>query len=195
MKYLRLFIYIIILTVVVSLLISCVLPIFFSGRIFDNLNDIEPASTILVLGARALSDEVPGAVFKGRLDAAFKIYSADMVSKVIVSGDHGRKQYDEVNAGRTYLLSLGMAPEDIFLDHAGFDTYDSIYRAKNIFELDQAIIVSNGFHLPRALLIADSVGLDAIGYQADWPYRSYLAASFREVGARLKAFSDIIFSA
>lgn len=171
------------------------LPLFFAGRIYSEKEDLRPERAVLVLGARALSDSEPGDVLTSRLDAAFSLYETGQAEVILVSGDHGRRDYDEVNAARIYLLSLGMPPEDIFLDHAGFDTYDSLYRARDIFGLDSLIVVSNRFHLPRALFIAWSLRLDAQGYVAPWPYGSRVSTSIREWGARLKAFIDILISA
>ena len=195
MKRVRLVAWVISAWLVVLVFLSCVLPVFFSRRIKSNSDNFEPVPAVLVLGARAISNETPGTVWKSRLDSAYLIYNAGLAQKILVSGDHGRKQYDEVNAGRVYLVSLGVPAEDIFLDHAGFDTYDSLYRAKNIFGLDRVIIVSNRFHLSRALMIADAIGLDAVAFVAPWPYRSNASAVVREIGARVKAFFDITFFA
>ncbi len=178
-----------------SLAASLALPLFFQADIKERAEGVRPERVALVLGARAISDTEPGAVFKERLEAAFSLYQSGQAEVVLVSGDHGRRSYDEVNAARVYLLSLGMAPEDIFLDHAGFDTYDSLYRARDVFSLESLIIVSNRFHLPRALLISEALGLEAQGYVAPWPYHGQDGPIVREVGARIKAFIDILSSA
>ena len=171
------------------------LPLFFSQRIETDIDKVNDEKVALVLGARAWSDTQPGAIFKARLDSAVSLYENNKIEKIIVSGDHGRKSYDEANAGRVYLLSRGISQDDIFLDHAGFDTYDSIYRAKYIFGLDRFIIVSNGFHLPRALLISSSLGIEAGAYESPWIGGGKYLSQIREIGARLKAFIDILLFA
>lgn len=170
------------------------LPLIFSKRIATDIDKVNKEKAALVLGARAWSDTQPGAIFQARLDSAVALYEDNKAEKIIVSGDHGRKGYDEVNAGRVYLLSRGINKDDIFLDHAGFDTYDSIYRAKYIFGLDRFIIVSNDFHLPRALLISDSLGMHASAYESPWIGGGKYLSQIREIGARLKAFADILLS-
>jgi len=108
-----------------------------------------------------------------------------------VSGDHGRADYDEVNAMRIYLEKAGVPPEAIFLDHAGFDTYDSLYRAREVFDVRSVLICTQRFHLLRALYIADRLGLSADG--VDTAYRLYGKDAWyevREIPARFKAFLD-----
>ena len=116
----------------------------------------------------------------------------EKVSKILVSGDHGTVEYDEVNTVKAYLLENGVQPENIFLDHAGFDTYDSIYRAKEIFEVESVVIVTQEFHLPRAVYIGNSLGIETHGYIADrQPYVAAIWNSFRESLARIKAFLNV----
>lgn len=106
-----------------------------------------------------------------------------------MTGDHGRRSYDEVNRMRRYAESCGVPAEDIFLNHAGFNTYDSVYRAKNIFRVDSAVVITQEFHLPRALYIARSLDLDAVGVPADkYRYAGVEQYYLREIPARLKAF-------
>jgi len=113
-----------------------------------------------------------------------------------VSGDNGQDGYDEVNAMRAYLLDAGVAPEDLFLDHAGFDTYDSAYRARHVFGVTDAIIVTQRYHLPRALYLADRVGIRAQGVSSDLqPYVKQAWFSARESLARVKAVGDVLFGA
>ena len=108
----------------------------------------------IVLGARVAGTKVVEGVYADRLQTAVDLYQKGKIAKILVSGDHGQVEYDEVNAGKDYLLEHGIPKTDIFLDHAGFDTYDSIYRAKKIFGINRALIISQEFHLPRALYFA-----------------------------------------
>jgi vancomycin permeability regulator SanA len=145
---------------------------------------------ILVLGALVYGD-TPSPMLKDRLDGALAAYRAGLSDRILVSGDHGTEDYDEVNAMRIYLEKAGVPPESIFLDHAGFDTYDSLYRAREIFQVRSVLIATQRFHLLRALYIADRLGLSANG--TDTAYRIYgkdLWYEIREVPARFKSFLD-----
>lgn len=169
--------------------------IFLSSRnnIYNNIKEVPSAQTALVLGARVLSDGRLSDILKDRLDTAIELYQSGKVEKLLLSGDHGGKYYDEVNPMKDYVLSKGIPATDIFLDHAGFDTYDSIYRAKNIFTAESLIIVTQEFHLPRAIFIAEKLNINAYGVKAD--KQTYVAIKkfmLRERFAQVKAFLDII---
>lgn len=148
----------------------------------------------LVLGARVHEGGRLSDMFRDRVETAISLYEAGKVGKILVSGDHGRDNYDEVNAAKDYLLEKGVPAEDIFLDHAGFDTYDSVYRARDVFRAESVIIVTQAYHLPRALYIADKLGVDAAGVSADLnPYGGQEARDFRERFAVVKAWLDVVF--
>jgi SanA protein len=145
---------------------------------------------LLVLGALVYGD-VPSPMLKDRLDGALAAYRAGLSDRILVSGDHGQADYDEVNAMRIYLEDAGVPPEAIFLDHAGFDTYDSLYRARDVFEVRSVLICTQRFHLLRALYIADRLGLSATG--VDTTYRKYGRDAWyevREIPARFKSYLD-----
>jgi len=147
---------------------------------------------VLVLGAKVDSQDNVSPVFADRLDTAVSLYKAGLVKKILISGDHGTAFYDEVNAGKEYLLEQNVAPEDIFLDHAGFDTFDSIYRAKNIFRLNSLLISTQDFHLSRSLYIAQRLDIDAWGCRADKRYYANIDyMKRREWLASIKAWLDI----
>ena len=148
---------------------------------------------ILVLGA-GLRNGKPSPILKDRLDTAYEAYLKGASSKIIVSGDHGTKYYDEVNVMKNYLVDKGIPSEDIFMDHAGFSTYDSIYRAKNVFLTNNILIVTQEYHLYRSLYISQELGLKAHGISST--LRSYSDAKkfeIREVLARNKYFVKKIF--
>lgn len=159
----------------------------------DCLKDIKgsrPAA--LVLGAGVNDNNLVSPIFADRLETAAELYKAGLVDNIIVSGDHGSVYYDEVNSGKGYLLSKDIPAEDIFLDHAGFDTYDSMYRAREVFHADSLLVVTQDFHLPRALYIANRLNVSAWGCRADKRY--YLNTSYlkrREWLAGVKAWLDI----
>ncbi len=158
--------------------------------IYTDSNKVPSAQAVLVLGAKVESDGRLSGILEDRAVTALELYKAGKVTKVLVSGDHGTKNYDEVNALKKYLLANGVAPEDLFLDHAGFSTYDSLYRARDIFKANSLIITTQNFHLPRALYIGRGLGIDVVGFSAD--RHAYAGAvirgTFRESLARIKAF-------
>jgi len=148
----------------------------------------------LVLGAKVYRNGTMSDVLMDRVLTALEFYKKGFFDKFLVSGDHGRVEYDEVNTIKDFLLSRGISPEDIFLDHAGFDTYDSVYRAKHIFQAESVMIFSQGFHLPRAVYIARNQDLESYGIISD--KHVYLGSwynNLRETGARVKAFFDLAF--
>src|SRR4051794_6759002 len=124
------------------------------------------AQVALVLGAFVRPDGRPSGMLEDRLVAAAQLYRDGRVDRVLASGDHGRADYDEVNAMRRELVRLGVADGDVFTDHAGFATLDSVVRARKVFDVRSAIIVTQGFHLPRALWLARHAGLQATGLEA-----------------------------
>ena len=156
------------------------------------------AQVALVLGAGLDPDGSPSAMLEDRLRAAAALYEGGRVDRVLASGDHGRPGYDEVNAMRRELVRLGVPDGDVFTDHAGFDTLDSVVRARKVFDVSSAIVVTQGFPLPRALWLARRAGLTVHGLEAgagqDYGGRG-TQASVREVVARTKAFGDILTGA
>jgi len=157
----------------------------------DNLNE----QVALVLGAKVWSNGQMSDVFKDRVKTAIDLYNNGKVRKILISGDHGQENYDEVNAAKDYLLNNNVKPEDIFLDHAGFDTYDSLYRAMYVFKAESLVVITQDFHLPRALYIANKLGMESCGVSADLhKYSGESAMNRREVLAKVKAWLNITFN-
>ncbi len=155
------------------------------------LDNAPSADAVMVLGALVYSNGAPSSVLEERLMYAYALYQNGNVKKILVSGDHGTKEYDEVNAMKNFLLQKGVRREDIFLDHAGFDTYDSMYRAKEIFKVESLIISTQAFHIGRAVYIARRLGVKAYGYASpDREYYPMEVLRFRESFAKVKAFLD-----
>ncbi len=155
------------------------------------LTDID---CIIVLGCGVKPDNSPTDMLQDRLKVGISLYKNCVAPKLIMSGDHGREHYDEVNVMKQYAIDSGVPSEDIFMDHAGFSTYESIYRAKEIFEVKKAIIVTQEYHLYRALYLAKKFNIEAYGVSAD--LQSYSAQGkrdFREILARNKDFLTSIF--
>ena len=143
----------------------------------------------LVLGARVWDNGKPSGILEDRLITGIAAYEAGVSDRLLMSGDHGQEDYDEVNAMKTYAIDAGIPSEDIFMDHAGFSTYESLYRARDVFQVRSVVIVTQRYHLYRALYIAERMGLTAYGIAAD--IRSYPGMprfEARELLARLKDF-------
>lgn len=133
---------------------------------------------ILVLGAGVRNGK-PTDMLRDRLLTAIDLYNKKVAPKIIMSGDHGRENYDEVNIMKNFAIEHGVPSEDIFMDHAGFSSYESIYRAKEIFEVKKVVIVTQKYHLYRSLYIANSLGVEAYGVSAD--LMKYIGQSYREL--------------
>ncbi len=149
--------------------------------------ELEDVDCILVLGCGVWGDGQPSHMLEDRLKRSLELYDLGASDKLLMSGDHGRTEYDEVNVMKSFVMDAGVPSEDIFMDHAGFSTYESMYRAKAIFQAKKIIIVSQEYHLYRAIHIARQLGLDAYGVSAN--YRNYSgqqAMDTREVLARVK---------
>ena len=144
---------------------------------------------VLVLGAGVINNEQPSEILRKRLDKVFDIYQNYPNKTFIMSGDHREDNYNEVAVMKDYLIEKGIPSQQIYLDHAGYSTYDSIYRLKHIIQVDQAIIVTQGYHLSRALLLANKLQVDAVGVAADEVPSTRIQRETREIFARLKDFA------
>lgn len=162
--------------------------------------DIEEAKAlgsfdcILVLGAGVWRNNRPSHVLEDRLKIGIEAYCAGVSDKLLMSGDHGRNNYDEVNVMKSFAMDCGIPSENIFMDHAGFSTYESMYRARDVFSAHRVLIVTQKFHMYRALYIANALGLEAYGLTSD--LREYANATYsqlRESLARVKDFFMVTF--
>ncbi len=158
------------------------------------ISEVGDADCIMVLGAYVKRNGEASDILKDRLEKAYEIYENTGINKLLLTGDHGQKKYDEVNAMRRFMEEKGIAKENIFLDHAGFSTYESIYRASEIFKVHKMVIVTQEYHLPRALYIADKLGIEAVGVAAQpYPYPGMPRYKLREYLARTKDFMMVNF--
>lgn len=159
----------------------------------DEVNNIDNVDAILVLGCKVNPDGTPSMMLTNRVEKGIELYEKTGI-KILLSGDHDTKGYDEVNTMKD-MVKDSIPKEDIFLDHAGLSTYDSIYRAKNIYGINKMIIVTQKYHLYRALYIASKLGIEAYGIEANnIPYRFInMKNEIREVLARDKDFIKLIF--
>ena len=180
-----------------SLFINIFMIALTSGDIYD-FDEIESADIsadcAIVLGCQVLPSGQPSTMLRHRLETGAELYFSGKVKKIIVSGDHGADHYDESNNMKSYLIDMGIPSEDIFMDHAGFSTYESIYRAKEIFGAKKIVIVTQKYHLHRALHIAEALGVEAYGVTADLrTYRGQSMRDMREILARNKDFLMSVF--
>jgi SanA protein len=163
----------------------------------DDPAQVPQAQAALVLGAQVMPNGKPSSMLSDRITAAEELYRAGRVEKLLLSGDHGRVKYDEVGTMRRILLARGIPAEDIFTDHAGFDTWDSAQRARRVFDVESAVVVTQGFHMSRALYDARHAGLEATGFIADRRRYGRVMARLRvrEAAARIKTMGDVVTGA
>lgn len=156
----------------------------------DEANNFD-ADCIMVLGAAVWGDK-PSHMLEDRLSFGVDLYKNGASDRLLMSGDHGTKYYDEVGTMKNYAIKNGVASKYIFMDHAGFSTYDSVYRAKEIFKVKRIIIVTQKYHLHRAVFLAKSMGMEVVGVASDpRSYQGQWGREFREVLARIK---DVYYS-
>ena len=179
--------------------VGLLLPNFVMGlyalpRIFE-VEDVPPIRVAIVFGAGLLRDGSAGPVLSDRMQTAVNLYQAGRVEKILASGDNRFIEYNEPEAMRQYALEHGVPDEDIVLDYAGRRTYDTCYRAKYIFQVNSAILVTQAFHMPRALFLCNWFGLESTGVEADNRYflkRSRAWWNFRETFAVFQAAWDVM---
>jgi SanA protein len=175
------------------------LVVWLGGRtpVTSDVRKVPHAQAALVLGAQVYRDGRPSIMLRDRVNAAAELYRAGRVDKLLLSGDHSRVDYDEVGTMRSLLLAQGIPARDIFTDHAGFDTWDSAQRAKRVFDVSSAVVVTQRFHMARALYDARRAGLKVTGYAAD--RRDYgrvmRRLRVREAAARVKTLADVVTGA
>jgi len=152
------------------------------------------ADCVIVLGAGVTDDGQPRHMLEDRLLRGIEIYESGGAKKLLMSGDHGQNDYDEVNTMKAFAVEKGVPSGDVFMDHAGFSTYESMYRARDIFGAKKVVIVTQKYHLFRALYVARALGLEAYGVASD--QRGYVGQEYysaREALARVKDFGMCLF--
>lgn len=187
-----------IIIILTLILLIVLLPNFYvrligSARIKKDLSSVKDADYILVLGA-GLKSGKPSDMLRDRLDIAIELYNLGVCKKLLMSGDHTDKYYDEVSAMKSYAVENGVKESDIYMDHAGISTYDSMYRAKNLFNAKKIIVVTQRYHIYRALYIAENLGIEAYGsIPASRLYKGAVYREIREILARDKDLLKCIF--
>lgn len=186
----------------IALVLAIIFPIIVNLCIINNskskiytIETVPKKQVWLILWAGVLqNNKTLSDTYRDRVDTAIALYKASKIEKILVSGDNGDKSYNEVEPARDYLIEKWVKSEDIFLDYAGFRTYDSLYRARDVFNVKKVNLITQEFHLSRAIYLCDSMWLDCVGTKAD--LHKYLGESknnFREFFARVKSFLDITF--
>ncbi len=161
--------------------------------IVDEAARLDDVDCIVVLGCGVRPDGQPSDMLADRIAQGVALYEKGASPKLLMSGDHSRSDYDEVNTMRNVAVEAGVPADDVFMDHAGFSTYESMYRARDVFGAKRIVIVSQRYHLYRALYVAERLGLDAYGVSADLrPYAGQEAREVREILARVKDFLTAI---
>lgn len=194
MKWLRRIAIAVVAVMIIAVSINAYV-VFSQSSDIKSLDDAQTfdADCILVLGAGVRGSE-PSLMLRDRLNQGIALFEAGVSDRLLMSGDHGQVDYDEVNVMKQFAIDAGISSSSIFMDHAGFSTYESLIRARDVFEVQKVVIVSQKDHLYRALMIADGLGLEAIGVAAeDIPYRGQLARTIRETLARIKDFVMVPF--
>lgn len=160
----------------------------------EKAQQLQDVDCIIVLGCQVRADGSLSAMLRDRLVRGVELYRAEVAPKLLMSGDHGQTDYDEVGAMKQYALDNHVPSEDVFKDHAGFSTYETMYRAKEIFKAEKVVIVTQEYHLYRAIYIAEQLGLEAYGVSADLQeYSGQTKRDVREVLARCKDYVMCLF--
>lgn len=184
----------------VGLILVIALPLLWRGgvkafyhRSIYTPTDTPPRQVAIVFGAAVYGNGRLSPVLRDRVDTAIALYEAGQVERILLSGDHSSFYYDEPGAMMVYAVGEGVDPADILIDRAGHRTYDTCYRASHVFDVDSAILVTQAFHLPRALLTCEGLGIDSIGATADRrPYRDARWYEIRETAATFVAAWDVL---
>ena len=182
-----------------SLSINLYIIGFSKKYIFTDIKDVPEKYAVIVPGAAVVNNRSVSHVLRDRIEAGMNLLDKGTVIKFMISGDHGKTDYDEVNTARKYILQMHTVEEDkIFMDHAGFSTYETMYRARDVFCVTDCCIVTQKFHIYRAVYIARKLGLDAVGYISPeittFRKKTILSWNVREYFARIKAFFDVLFN-
>ncbi|MFC3561400.1 SanA/YdcF family protein [Pedobacter jamesrossensis] len=160
--------------------------------IYNNVEDVPKTNIAIIFGA-GINGDKPSKYLKDRLDAGIKLYKANKVQKLLLSGDNGDDEHDELTVMKVYCYQNGVDTSKIYLDYAGFDSYSTMYRAKEIFKVDTAILVSQKYHLNRAVYIGNNLGIKSFGYVANnGSYQGYKYVGFREYLAITKSVFDVL---
>ena len=191
-KYLKIILYLAVFGVIVILSVNYYVTSTTRKHIYNSIRRFPKNDVGIVFGAGINGDQ-PSKYLKDRLDAGILLWKAKRINKILLSGDNGRIEYDELTVMKNYCFRHGVDTAKIFIDYAGFDTYSTMYRAKHIFKIKRATLISQKYHLSRAIYIGQNIGIKSVGYSANkGDYKGYGYVTFREYISVFKSFIDVL---
>ncbi len=163
-----------------------------NSLIFESINQVPKTDVVIIFGA-GINGDKPSKYLKDRLDAGILLYKSKKINKILLSGDNGNDQHDELTVMKKYCFANGVDTTKIYIDYAGFDSYSTMFRAKNIFKIDNAILVSQKYHLNRAVFLGNNLGVKSTGFSANLgEYKGYKYVCFREYFSVFKSVIDVM---
>ncbi|OHT44719.1 SanA/YdcF family protein [Flavobacterium tructae] len=191
-KLLKKLIYLFIIGVIAIISVNWYVKSSTRDLIYHTVNNL-PKNEVGVIFGAGINGDQPSKYLKDRLDAGILLYKTHKIDKILLSGDNGRDEYDELTVMKTYCFNHGVDTTKIFIDYAGFDTYSTMYRASHIFKIKKATLISQEYHLNRAIYIGQKLGVKSIGFSANkGEYLGYQYVTFREYGSIFKSFFDVL---
>jgi SanA protein len=191
-KYFRIVIYLAIIGLIAIVSVNYYVKSSTKNKIYYSVKKFPKNDVGIIFGA-GINGNQPSKYLKDRLDAGILLYKMKRINKILLSGDNGRDEYDELTVMKNYCFNHGVDTTKIFIDYAGFDTYSTMYRAKHIFKIKKATLISQEYHLNRAIYIGQKLGIKSAGYSANnGEYHGYKYVCFREYGSIFKSFFDVL---
>ena len=191
-KYFKIALYLAIIGLISIVAINYYVKSSTKTKIYYSIKKFPKNDVGIIFGA-GINGNQPSKYLKDRLDAGIMLWKAKRINKILLSGDNGRDEYDELMVMKNYCYNHGVDTTKIFIDYAGFDTYSTMYRAKHIFKIKKATLISQEYHLNRAIYIGQKLGIKSSGYSANrGEYLGYNYVRFREYGSIFKSFFDVL---
>ncbi|MHC0443373.1 SanA/YdcF family protein [Flavobacterium sp. 3-210] len=191
-KYFKIALYLAIIGLIVIVSVNYYVKSSTKKNIYYSIKKFPKNDVGIIFGA-GINGNQPSKYLKDRLDAGIMLWKAKRINKILLSGDNGRQEYDELTVMKNYCFNHGVDTTKIFIDYAGFDTYSTMYRAKHIFKIKKATLISQEYHLNRAIYIGQKLGIKSSGYSANkGEYLGYNYVRFREYGSIFKSFFDVL---
>lgn len=191
-KYFKIALYLAIIGLIAIVSVNYYVKSSTKNKIYYTVKKFPKNDVGIIFGA-GINGNQPSKYLKDRLDAGILLYKMKRINKILLSGDNGRDEYDELTVMKNYCYNHGVDTTKIFVDYAGFDTYSTMYRAKHIFKIKKATLISQEYHLNRAIYIGQKLGIKSAGYSANnGEYHGYKYVCFREYGSIFKSFFDVL---
>lgn len=191
-KYFKIALYLLVIGLIAVVSVNYYVKSSTKKNIYYSIKKFPKNDVGIIFGA-GINGNQPNKYLKDRLDAGIMLWKAKRINKILLSGDNGREEYDELTVMKNYCFNHGVDTTNIFIDYAGFDTYSTMYRAKHIFKIKRATLISQEYHLNRAIYIGNKLGIKSVGYSANQgEYLGYKYVSFREYGSVFKSFFDVL---